>query len=290
MLKFKMFALVLVSSFVLSACNFPGETDEVAMSPDQMEHIGCQEGEIDVNGNCEPAFENNVELFGQDFVDELEVREVKEDVLGFLAKPKEPGNYPGVILIHEWWGLNENIKEMAQILANEGYVVFAVDLFEGEIAKESDTARVLSGRVRSNPEKAVEEMQNVVKYLKEEEGVSKVASLGWCFGGEQSLNLSLQEQLDATVIYYGRLTDDSDRLKNISAPVLGIFGDQDTSISVESVNSFENVLNDLEIENDIYIYSGVGHAFANPSGSNYAKTETLDAWEKTVEFLNMALK
>jgi plastocyanin len=112
--------------------------------------------------------------------------------------------------------------------------------------------------------------------------------MGWCFGGQHSLLLSLNEELDATVIYYGNV--DVEDISSISGPVLGIFGAQDTSISVESVRDFQAKLNLKGVENDIRIYADVGHAFANPSGSNYAPAETLDAWERTVDFLETNLK
>ena len=246
-----------------------------------MNHIGCQEGEI-VDGECILAEENNLGLFDQELDVDSEINEY-----GFLAQPKIEGDYPGVIMIHEWWGLNDNIKEMAKILAKEGYVVLAVDLYGGEVAAESSRARVLATEVRSNPEKAITTMKDATAYLKTK--TNKVASLGWCFGGQQSLQLSLNEELDATVIYYGHLIDDTEQLQSISTPVLGIFGEEDTSISVQSVRSFESALNELSIENQIHVYPNVGHAFANPSGSNYAPNETIDAWEKTLSFLEKNL-
>lgn len=235
------------------------------------------------------ATEKNVDLFGQDLDLYVDSQEITNEVQGFLAKPKKSGNYPGIVMIHEWWGLNENIKEMAKILAKEGYVVFAIDLYAGEVAADADKARELSSNVRNNPEKAVQDMKKAVAYLKEQQQVEKVASLGWCFGGQQSLQLALNEKLDATVIYYGQLTDDKERLKNIQWSILGIFGEEDTSIPVTSVKDFETALNELGVENKIYIYPGVGHAFANPSGNNYAEKETIDAWEKTVMFLDEKL-
>jgi len=269
----------------LQVAPVPSVTTTTTTGSSMDNHIGCQEDEIDGNGNCVPAKENNAGLFGQDLSKTVDTLDVADDVKGYLAKPKEAGDYPGVVMIHEWWGLNDNIKEMARILANEGYVVFAVDLYGGEVATDSTKAGQLATSVRQNPAGAVDTMEKAVKYLKDNEGVTKVASLGWCFGGGQSLNLALADKLDATVIYYGQLTDDKEKLKNITWPVLGIFGDKDTNISVESVNKFENALDELGIENEIHIYTGVGHAFANPSGSNYAATETMDAWKKTVDFL-----
>ena len=197
---------------------------------------------------------------------------------------------PAVVMIHEWWGLNDHIKDMADELANEGYVVLAADLYNGEVAADPNRARELSSSVRENPEEAISNLQSAVQYLASLPNVnsSRIASLGWCFGGGQSLQLALnseQNPLAATVIYYGNLVNDTNQLSKINWPVLGVFGDQDQSIPVESVNAFEQALNETGITNEIYLYSGVGHAFANPSGDNYAPEETVDAWEKTLAFL-----
>ena len=197
---------------------------------------------------------------------------------------------PAVVMIHEWWGLNDNIKDMANELASEGYVVLAADLYNGEVAADPNRAMELVSSVRENPEQAISNLQSAVQYLASLPNVnsSRIASLGWCFGGGQSLQLALnseQNPLAATVIYYGNLVNDTNELSKINWPVLGIFGDQDQSIPVESVNAFEQALNETGITNEIYIYPGVGHAFANPSGDNYAPAETVDAWEKTLAFL-----
>ena len=195
-------------------------------------------------------------------------------------------------MIHEWWGLNDNIKEMAKQLSAEGYVVLAVDLFQGKVAKNSSEAGQFTGAVRSNPNEAIQNMKAAATFLKNLDNVNKelIASMGWCFGGGMSLQLALNEKLAATIIYYGSLETNATKLEAIKWPVLGIFGSLDTSIPVDTVKKFEAALNEVGIENEIHIYEGVGHAFANPSGMNYAPNETKDAWKKTVEFLNRNLK
>jgi carboxymethylenebutenolidase len=219
---------------------------------------------------------------------------------GYLVYPELANNtqqrLPAVIMIHEWWGLNEDIKSQANILAREGYVVLAVDLYGGEVATTSDRSRELSSSVRNNPSSAIDNLQSAVNYVKSLEIVdgSKVASLGWCFGGDWSLQLALnssssEDPLAATIIYYGRPVTDTDSLSGISWPILGIFGDQDQAIPVESVKQFASALNASGITNEIYLYEGVGHAFANPSGDNYAPKETDDAWQKTIGFLKRYL-
>ena len=210
---------------------------------------------------------------------------------GFLAKPKKEGIYPGIVMIHEWWGLNDNIKEMARSLAAEGYVVIAIDLF-GKVAKDSNEARELSSNVRNDMAGAIANMKSAVEYLKNQNNIDKekIASMGWYFGGAMSLQLALNEKLAATIIYYGNLETNATKLSVIEWPVLGIFGSKDTSIPVDSVKKFETALNQVNIKNEIHIYEGVGHAFANPSGMNYAPEQTKDAWEKTLKFLEKNLK
>jgi carboxymethylenebutenolidase len=198
---------------------------------------------------------------------------------------------PAVVMIHEWWGLNDNIKEMADELAGEGYVVLGADLYNGEVATDPNRARELSSSVRENPQQAITNLQSAVQYLASLPNVngSRIAALGWCFGGGQSLQLALnseQHPLAATVIFYGNLVNDTSELSKIKWPVLGIFGDQDNSIPVDSVRAFGRGLNETGVTNEIYIYPGVGHAFANPSGDNYAPQETADAWQKTLTFLD----
>lgn len=204
------------------------------------------------------------------------------------------GTLPAVVMIHENKGLNDHIKNMANLLARNGYVVLAVDLFKGEVTTDRNRSSELTQYIRDNPDIATVNLQSAVKYLASLPNVNaeKIASLGWCFGGAQSLQLALNSQdhpLSATIIYYGRLITDNATLAKIKWPVLGIFGDQDSSIPVDTVKAFESALNSNNIPNEIYIFKGVGHAFANPSGDNYAPTETKDAWDKTLSFLDKHL-
>ena len=220
-----------------------------------------------------------------------------DNTTGYLVYPELANNtqqqepMPAVIMIHEWLGLNEHIKNQADLLAKEGYVVLAVDLYRGEVATDSNRAMALASSVRNNSTSAIDNLQSAVNYVKSLEMVdgSRIASLGWCFGGDWSLQLALnssENPLAATIIYYGRPVTDTASLSRISWPILGIFGDQDQAITVESVKQFVSALNASGITNEIYLYEGVGHAFANPSGDNYAPKETADAWQKTIAFLD----
>ena len=207
---------------------------------------------------------------------------------GYFVRPTKEGSYPGVVMIHENRGLRPEIRQTAETLAKEGYMVLAVDLLGGT-AEDQTGARALTANF--NQETGLANMRAAAAFLRAR-GAQKIASLGWCFGGRQSVELSISgEQLDATIVYYGgNMATTVDKLAPIAWPVLGIFGGEDQAIPVEMVRTFESSLNTLGIKNEIYIYPGVGHAFANPSGANYAPNETRDAWEKTLSFLKKNLK
>lgn len=222
---------------------------------------------------------------------EVKTQKVKyyESTEGFLAKPIKPGVYPGVVMIHESWGLNDNVADMAKLLSSFGYSVLAVDLYNGTVAKTVEEAQKQIGSL--DQEKAILNMRSAAGYLRKNENAAKIASLGWGFGGGQSLKFSLSgEKLNATVIYYGDLLLEQKKLIPIKWPVLGIFGDKDTVVPVDAVRVFDTILTRLNTPHEVQIYPGVGHAFTNPSDANYAPKETLDAWGKTVQFLEKNLK
>lgn len=218
-----------------------------------------------------------------------------EDAQGYLVYPvsstDSQGKLPAVVMIHEWWGLNQNIKDMANLLAKQGFVVLAADLYHGNVTDNPQVAMDLVQIARNDQNSSVANLQAAVKYLSLAPNVdsTKIASLGWCFGGGQSLQLALNSQehpLAATILYYGTpLVTDKESLAKIKWPVLGIFGDNDQAIPLPEINQFRTSLNQSGITNEIEIYKGVGHAFANPSGDNYAPKETADAWERTLSFL-----
>jgi carboxymethylenebutenolidase len=240
----------------------------------------------------------------------LQINKVKyfDNVSGYLVYPSASTitinsstaavgeKLPAVIMIHEYWGLNDNIKNMARTLAKQaGYVVLAVDLFEGQSTKDPNQARQLMKSVIDNPQGVISNLQAAVNYVSSLPFVnsSKIASIGWCFGGGQSLQLALhseQHPLAATVLYYGTpLVTDKQDLSKIKWPVLGIFGDHDLANPLPLINTFKAALNKVGIANEIIIYKGLGHAFANPSGANYAPQQTADAWQKTLKFLSIYL-
>lgn len=297
-------AISLISPFVLGTIAFfllPSLNFESAFA--QTEN-SMQNGNNSLGNNNTVTYSSSI-LSGNNTKETLRLHNSSvsyyDNTTGYLVYPELSNNtqqqnllLPAVIMIHEWFGLNEHIKNQADILAKEGYVVLAVDLYRGEVATDSNRAMELASSVRNNPASAIENLQSAVNYVKSLEMVngSRIASLGWCFGGDWSLQLALnstENPLAATVIYYGRPVTDTTSISSIDWPILGIFGDQDQAISVESVKQFASALNASDIANEIYLYEGVGHAFANPSGDNYAPKETADAWQKTLAFLRQYL-
>lgn len=215
-----------------------------------------------------------------------------ELVYGYFVAPAdmfEP--LPAVIMIHEWWGLNDNIRAMADRLAAEGYIVLAVDLYGGETATTPAEARQLMLSVVEDPETANENIRDAYKFVSETASAPRVGSLGWCFGGAWSLNAAqlFPDELDASIIFYGQVTDDDEKLRAITAPILGLFAANDRAIKVATVEAFREALERLRKTHEIHVYPDVGHAFANPTGNNYNAAAATDAWERTLAFLQTHL-
>ena len=209
----------------------------------------------------------------------------------YLSLPKTPrAGSPSVVLIHEWYGLNDHIKHWADRLASDGYAALAVDLYGGVVAKNSDEA--LAAMKAVDNAKAVAVMQAGEKFLREDARTKskKVASLGWCFGGGKSLQLALESStLDACVLYYGHVETDPARLAPLKAPVLAIFGSKDGSIRPADVATWVEGMLKAEKEHRVLIFPAV-HAFANPSNAKYDEASAAVAWENVRMFLAEKLK
>ncbi len=204
-----------------------------------------------------------------------------------LARPAE-SPAPAVLLIHEWWGLNDQIKSVAADFAAQGYLGLAVDLYGGQVATTPDRAQALTKTV--DQAVATDTLVTWARWLKSNPAsTSKLGVIGWCFGGGWSLALSLAEPVDATVIYYGRCTQPAAELKALKGPVLGHFGTQDKFITVAMVEGFKNALAEADKPAEIYFYDA-NHAFANPTGANYDQKDAALAWQRTTAFLDKQLK
>jgi len=212
---------------------------------------------------------------------------------GFIAWPDAAESPPpGVMLIHEWWGLNDNIREMARKLAGEGYVALAVDLYDGQVAENSEQAEALVQKTFANRSAFESNLKQAYEFLKTSAQAPRIGSVGWCFGGGISLRaaLLLPGELDADVIYYGMLVQDRDQLGKLDMPLLGFFGGRDDSIPTADVERFEKTLKSLGKSIEVHTYPDAGHAFANPSGKTYNPEAAADAWKRTLAFLQINLK
>jgi carboxymethylenebutenolidase len=214
-----------------------------------------------------------------------------DTVQGVLYTPSGKGPFPAIVVIHEWWGLNDWVKEQASKLADQGYVALAVDLYRGKAATTPDMAHELMRGLAED--RAGRDLRAAVAFLRAQPNVKKdrVGSIGWCMGGGYSLQTALLEpELAATVINYGHLATEPENLQKIHAPILGIFGGQDRGIPVEDVKKFEAALKGMGKKVEIVIYPDAGHAFENPNNkTGYRADDASDAWQRTVKFLAATL-
>lgn len=274
---------------------------------------GCGADQTETDETTKAAGRENVEAMSREHADDttdpspaaqiaparpvisqsMAYTEYRDELIhGYFSAPAdmfEP--LPAVIMIHEWWGLNDNIRAMADRLAGEGYIVFAVDLYRGRTASTPGEARVLMMEAVEDPEPARENIRAAFEFVSNVAGAPRIGSIGWCFGGGWSLNTAqlFPSELDAAVIYYGQVTADEELLRPIGAPILGLFAADDAGIKVASVEAFRDALERLRKNYEVHIYPDVGHAFANPTGRNYDAATADDAWRRTLKFLELHL-
>jgi carboxymethylenebutenolidase len=213
-------------------------------------------------------------------------------VSGYLATPEKPGRYPALVVIHEWWGLTDWVKEQTQKLAAQGYVALAVDLYRGKVTSDPEEAHEL---MRGLPQdRAISDLRAGLVYLASRKDVDRdhIGSIGWCMGGGLSLQLAIREpRLAACVVNYGALPTDPNDIQQIIAPVLGNFGAEDRGITPDDVHAFEKTMQGMKRRIDVKIYDGAGHGFENSTNANaYRPQAAADAWTRTVAFLSKTMK
>jgi carboxymethylenebutenolidase len=209
---------------------------------------------------------------------------------GFLALPRDPRRHRAIVVIHEWWGLNEWVKGQAEKLAANGCVALAVDLYKGKVATDPSEARKLKRNLRQD--RAIGDLKAAFDYLagRPDVDAKHIGSLGWSMGGSLALQLAIHEsRLAACVVNYGPLPANDKDIRKINAAVLGIFGALDRGIPPDKVRAFENCMNAAGKRVRIEIYDGAGHGFENPTNlSGYRAEASADAWSRTLQFLKRA--
>ena len=212
---------------------------------------------------------------------------------GYLAEPAASGPHPSVILIHEWNGLVQRVKEAADAFAAEGYVALAADLYSGRTGTNHDENMALVRETLAAPEKIIANLDAAVAFLRARTNTTeKVATIGWCYGGGVALSFALGgRQHDATAIFYGRLLGDPARMRQIDHPIYGTFARDDPGIPVEQVDAFVATLRRAGIENDVHIYDEVEHGFwLHVDGDPETNTvPALDAWRRLKAYLGRVL-
>ncbi len=213
-------------------------------------------------------------------------------VRGYLARPSGTGPWPGLIVIQEWWGLDDQTKSIADRFAAAGYLAFSPDLYHGELAQLGDGEKAMSLVQKYGPG-APGELQGVFDALRAHPDCSgKVGSVGFCFGGRMSLLLGTLRPVDAICTFYGGgMQQAFDQIRaHLRAPVLGLFGDADQSIPVGTVEQFDQLLGEIGVEHEVVVYPNSGHAFFRDSDPKVYKPEaSKDAWERVTRFFGKNL-
>jgi carboxymethylenebutenolidase len=216
-----------------------------------------------------------------------------EQASGLLVTPGGSGPFPAVVVIQEWWGLDDWVKAQARALAREGYVALAVDLYRGKVTAKQDEAHQLMMGLA--PDRAIRDLKAAFAFLAARKDVTKdrIGSIGWCMGGRYSLALATEEPgLAAAVAYYGAPPTDPAAIARIKAPVLGNFGAEDQGPAPDQVKAFEAAMKEAGKAVDLKLYDGAGHAFANVNNpwGGYREAAAKDAWARTTAFLAKHLK
>lgn len=279
-IRARLSAAAVVAALAIAACGETGTPESAAPSPAS-------------TPRAEPAPRQELPADRPVLAERLPYAEVGEElVYGHFVIPEdmvEP--LPAVILIHDWYGLNPAATALADRYAGAGYIVLAVDLFDGEVATSPSRARELELGVAEKAEAAYRNLEGAYRFIRETAGAPAVAVVGMGFGGGWSMNVAIEqpEAFAATVNYYGQVTDNQDLLGPLQAPVLGHFAGADRAVPVERVQAFEAALEALGKTYEIVIHDGARRGFADPGSDNYDAELAEAAWDRTVEFLERHL-
>lgn len=216
-----------------------------------------------------------------------------EVTTGYLAVPEGEGPFPALVLIHEWNGLVDRVRQVADAMADEGYVALAADLFQGRTGSNPDENRALMAEANADPDAVIGNLNEAVNFLRARGDVTgAIGTMGWCFGGGIALSYALGgEHHDATAIFYGRLVTDPAVLAGIDHEVYGTFAEMDGGIPPDQVNQFVDALRAQGIGNDVHIYDAVNHGFwLRVEGDPELRTAPAqDAWERLKAYLERTL-
>jgi carboxymethylenebutenolidase len=207
---------------------------------------------------------------------------------GYLARPTDVTDAPALVLIHEWWGLNDHIKDIAMRYARAGFIAAAVDLYQGTVTKDAGEAAKLMGALP--PGRALADLGTAISHLRAEPGVTGVGVTGFCMGGVYTLLAASLNKVDAAAAFYG-IPEDLSVLQNLSCPLLFIGGERDEWITVEKMKRMEAALKQYGKDAEVRIYDGADHAFFNDTRPDvYSPADAADAWQRAVDFFSRHLR
>lgn len=213
---------------------------------------------------------------------------------GYVVEPEGDGPFPAIILIHEWDGLTDRIRQTADALAAEGYVAFAADLYRGRTGTNRQENMVLVRETEADPAAMISNLDAAVAWLRARPDVTgRIGTVGWCFGGGVALSFGLDGvEHEATAIFYGSLVTDPERLASLDHEVYGTFAELDRGPPVEQVEAFEAALRAAGVENDIHVYDGVNHGFWLRAGEDpETRLEPArDAWQRLRAYFRRTLR
>lgn len=213
---------------------------------------------------------------------------------GYFVLPADVGEaLPGVLLIHDQWGLNDYVRAMARRLSGEGFAVLAIDLFDGQTASSAGQADALVAQFLSDRPSVLSNIGQARTWLEENGLPPSIATLGFGYGGEWALEAGLDagEEIDAIVMFYGRVIGNAEELEALSAPLLGVFAQRDDTIPLRDVTQFRSQLRDLGKNGAVVlIHPDVEHDFANPDSTAYDHDAAVENWDSAVDFLGTSLR
>lgn len=227
---------------------------------------------------------------------EIETRDVKfkedgEERSGYLAHPQTAMALPGLLLVHEWWGLNDHIKEVARRYAREGFFTLAVDLYDGRVTRDSTEASQWMGALQ--PEEGVRKIRAAFTHVRSQTFIKggRVGITGFCMGGSFALLAACHiPELKASAPFYGDIPQPDDPVKNIRCPLLFIGAEKDAWITVEKMNRLKDAIKKYGVNGEVYIYPGAQHAFFNNTRPDvYNPDAAADAWQRVIGFLHKNL-
>ena len=210
-----------------------------------------------------------------------------KEVPGFLARPENVTKAPAVIVIQEWWGLNDHIKDVAERYARAGFIAAAPDLYDGTVTKDPQTASKLMGQLK--PEKGLDYLGTIISYLRASNEVTNLGVTGFCMGGVYTLLAACHYQFEAAVAFYG-IPDNLSIISKLSCPLLFIGGEKDEWITVDKMNQLSAALKEHGKDGEVKIYQDAPHAFFNDTRPEvYRPADAQDAWRRTMDFFTRHL-